>query len=418
MTTRGATTNLIMTENMLANHKKILTVLLLGAVCAKGAVDITIEKTPEGKVPVSMRALRTEGAAGRLFASTLRSNLQRSGWFRLVPETGYAGVQIGGEAVSDRQDGVRTSVEVTWPGGGLSWRENSAESEIRRQAHLLADKIVEQVIGRPGMAASRIAMIGRIDGITEIYACDADGGSMLRLTRDGSLSLVPRWTPDGKGLYYTGYLRGYPGVYHLDLERNRRRLVAGFPGLNTGATVSPDGRHLALVLSRTGNPELYVMNLASEKLVRLTFTPYAVEASPSWSPDGRKIVYVSNTPGMPHLYIIGADASQRQPRRLTFRNRENVSPDWGPDGRIAFATRVGSGYQIAIINPDGSGMTQLTEGPASYEEPTWAPNGRHIACVKTENYRSSIVIIDTMGDDAVRLHDLPGDWFTPNWSPR
>lgn len=384
--------------------------LLIGQMAA--GVDVTIEKQAEGKVSVNLADIRAQGEPGALFVQTLQGNLNRSGWFHVV--AAGAGVSVSGTAGRDGSDRFRASGEVAWSGGRFRWDHSGDIGDVRRQAHLLADEMVRRVLGRRGMAASRIAMVGRVNGVTEIYISDADGGSMFRLTQDGTLSLTPKWEPTGKGLFYTGYLRGYPGVYHIDLERNRRRLVAGYPGLNTGAVVSPDGQHIALVLSRTGNPELYVKNLATERLVRLTYTPHAVEASPSWSPDGRQIVYVSDSTGMPQLYVIGVD--RREPRRLTFRNRENVSPNWGPDGRIVHATRVGAGYQLAITDSSTGEMTQITDGPATHEEPTWAPNARHIACVQVENYRSRIVILDTMGDPPIPLHTLSGDWMTPNWS--
>ena len=91
-------------------------------------------------------------------------------------------------------------------------------------------------------------------------------------------------------------------------SRNR---LAGYPGLNTGADISPNGREIALILSKDGNPELYVKNLRSGQLTRLTSSPRAAEASPSWSPDGNRIVYVSTSRALPSCTLFRATAAGR-----------------------------------------------------------------------------------------------------------
>ncbi|NIY17521.1 MAG: biopolymer transporter Tol, partial [Nitrospinaceae bacterium] len=118
-------------------------------------------------------------------------------------------------------------------------------------------------------------------------------------------------------VYYTSLVGGFPDVYRIDLQSRKRTRVARHPGLNTGGVVSPDGRKLALILSRDGNPELYVQQLPAGRLTRLTRTTHAAEASPSWSPDGSQIVYVADTSGSPQLYILSARGGQA--RRVTFR---------------------------------------------------------------------------------------------------
>jgi len=146
---------------------------------------------------------------------------------------------------------------------------------------------------------------------------------------------------------------------------------------------------------------------------RLTETVHGVEASPCWSPDGRSIVYVSDISKTPQLYIV--DVATRQSRRLTYRGSENVNPDWNGKGKIVYATKRGGGYQIAVIDPrTGEGSCELLTQPGDYEHPSWAPDSRHIVC----SNRSSLYILDTLGDPAVRLINLAGNWISPDWSDR
>lgn len=258
-------------------------------------------------------------------------------------------------------------------------------------------------------------MVGTAGGVKELYLCDADGGNLIQLTHDKTVSVAPNWGPRGKSIVYTSFLKHFPDVYKIDVVSGRRERIAGYPGLNTGASFSPDGRDVTLILSRDGNPELYVKNLASGRLTRITRTPRAVEASPCWSPDGRQIVYVSDKSGRPQIYSISRRGGQ--PKRLTRRGSENVAPDWGPGGLIAYASRLGGRYQVCVINPKTMQIEALPLDYADYEDPSWARDGRHIVCTRSRNYRSQVYILDTMGDSPVALVDYKGDWYSPAWSP-
>ena len=72
---------------------------------------------------------------------------------------------------------------------------------------------------------------------------------------------------------------------------------------------SPDGTRLAFVSNRTGNGDLYVLNLATGALQRITFDD-AAEQLDGWSRDG-KYLYFSSTAqdvaGMNDIFRISAE---------------------------------------------------------------------------------------------------------------
>ena len=170
------------------------------------------------------------------------------------------------------------------------------------------------------------------------------------------------------------------------------------------------------MLSKDGNPELYVRHLDGDRLTRLTRTAYAAEASPSWSPDGKQIVFVSDRSGSPQLYVVGHTGGQA--RRVSFRGSENVAPDWGPSGSIACSSRRGGRYQICTVDLVSGEKRQLTSGDADYEDPSWAPDGRHIVCARTSGFHSDLYVLDVLGDPPLRLTNLAGEWYCPAWSPK
>lgn len=355
-------------------------------------------------------------AAEELFRRTVERGLDICGWFvRSAPGRGE--YTVTGELSTGAQWSVSIKLyEVGSHSVLLAKRYQSAASTPRQLAHQIVDEIVEAITGKRGFFSGRLVLVGRRGNAKELYLCDVDGGGLTQLTRDNSISLAPRWGPDGKVIVYTSYLGGFPDLYQIEVESGRRTRIVSFPGLNTGGAISPNGREMALILSKDGNPELYVMDMRSRALTRITYTPRAAEASPAWSPDGKEIVYVSDVPGTPQLYIVSRNGGT--PRRMTGRVAESVNPDWGVNGLIVYSARIGARYAVCVLNPITGESRQVSADEADYETPSWAPDGRHIFCNRVAGYQSSIYLLDTAGDAPIRLLEHDVSWSSPRWSPR
>ncbi len=399
----------------------ILLAVAAGVAQAAGPV-IDVNVSGVSRQSLTMAEARGEGSAGQAFVATLRNDLLRCGWYRLTEGQGQ--VKVAGTAAG--ADGVSQNLTVGWPGKRFGWARTAQDAaQARRHAHELADAIVKATTGEEGIARSRFAMVAktgvRRDGqaIEDLYVCDYDGHNLTRITTDGAPIVGPRWSPDGRSVYFTSYRLGYPAVFVADVASRRVTKLASFRGLSTGAVPSPaDPSKVALILSHQGNPELYVMDTRTRALTRLTETKLAAEASPAWSPDGTRICYVSDRSGSPQLYVV--DVATRQSRRLTLRGGENVQPDWGPRG-IVFATKRGAPYRIALIDPDrGEGSTRfLTPLNEQFESPSWAPDGRHVVTSRTQGRRASIWVLDAAEGGAEPYSPFSGggaDWLNPAWS--
>ncbi|MCK5528464.1 MAG: PD40 domain-containing protein [Kiritimatiellae bacterium] len=396
--------------------------LVLGILISSSVVvaqtDIVIKKSGAKKTAIDISDIKIPaGAAGTIFRQTLENDLKLSGWFTIAPK-GRSIIVVRG-SFSQSGSGVSCSGEVINTASSQLLLRRSFRADrrhIRQLAHNLSDAIVMAVKKVPGIASTRIAMVGAHGVKKDIYLCDADGKNLTRITAQGAICMSPNWWPDAKSIAYTSFHKGFPDLYRLNLINNRWSKISSFSGINTGGAISPDGTKLALALSKDGNPELYVMDIRSKRLTRLTKTLHSAEASPSWSPDGSKIVYVSDTSGSPQLYVLGSRGGRA--KRITFRGKENVSPDWGNDGRIVYSSRRSGRYHICVYDPSDRQSVQLTKEYVDHESPSWAPDSRHIVCVKTVNYNANLYILDTMGDSPVRLTSMSGDWYAPSWSPR
>ena len=394
--------------------KKILLLTLCALLSAPcGFSQVRVVKSADRKIAIDLSGLRTGGdAASQTFFQTLEKDLRLSGWFDPVRSAGE--IRVNGSASPSGSD-VKAGGQVLRLNDQAVLLSKNYSGQPRVAAHQMADDIVFAVTGHKGMASMRIVLVGNRTGKKELYLCDSSGGDVRQLTGEKGIVVGPNWSPDGNSIVYTSFMRGFPDVYRIDLKRNRREMLAGYGGLNTGSAISPDGKDLALILSKDGNPELYIKNLRTGALTRLTATPRATEASPSWSPDGRQLVYVSDSSGKPQLYIISREGGA--PRRISSRGSENIAPDWGANGLIACSSRSGGQYLVAVIQPSNGQTVYLAADGADYEDPSWAPDGRHIVAARSVNYRSSLYLLDTVSDRPVALLDGSGSWYAPACSP-
>ena len=79
--------------------------------------------------------------------------------------------------------------------------------------------------------------------------------------------------------------RAKPVVYVHNVGTGKRRLIANFKGSNSAPAWSPDGKTLALTLSRDGGSQLFLLPAAGGEPRRLIQSP-SIDTEPVFSPDG------------------------------------------------------------------------------------------------------------------------------------
>ena len=247
----------------------------------------------------------------------------------------------------------------------------------RRVAHIIADKIYEELTGEKGYFDTRVVFVDesgpKDKRVKRLAIMDQDGANVRTLTRGGSLVLTPRFSPTRQEITYMAFDGGQPRVYLLQIETGQREVVGNFPGMTFSPRFSPDGQKIVMSLQQEGNANIYVMDLRSRNTTRLTGGA-AIDTAPSYSPDGSQIVFESDRGGRQQLYVMGAGGGE--PKRISFGNGSYSTPVWSPRGDlIAFTKQSGGQFLIGVMKPDGSGERILAEGFHN-EGPTWAPNGR------------------------------------------
>ena len=285
----------------------------------------------------------------------------------------------------------------------------------RQQTHALADDIAKTITQKPGIAQTRIALKTRpvSYGVGEIFIADYDGFNALPVTRDGVICASPAWAQNNTLIYMSHKLADKPDIFSHNLASGARKKINLTHGSAFSPSVSPDGRRVAMILSKSGSPDLWVCDIDGNGLKQLTTTKED-ESSPCWSPDSQTICFASRESGKSRLYTVPASGGRMQP--LSISGVSNLSePDWSPDGKFLIFTANMGGFRICIAPMEGTlrgSATTLVDG----EDPVWAPNSRAVIFVKNVNNRHVLSLLDVPSKKTKDLGNIKGDASQPSWA--
>ncbi len=420
----------------------LLSSLLTGAVHA--ALNIEITQGIEGAVPVAVVPFKWTGPEPRPpqdIAEIISNNLARSGRFEPLPERDMLARPDSDSEINfknwrlidsdylvvgniDYQGGdrykIRFRIYDVYKGKQLDgYMMSVSGTRLRRAAHHASDIIYEALTGERGAFDTEVAYV-TASGVGKqrrytLWVADSDGYNAQALMNSSEPILSPAWSPDGKKLAYSSLEDGgHQVVFVQEVASGRRQLVSSNIGLNGAPSWSPDGKSLALSMSKDGNPEIYVIDLSSKKIRRLT-RHWAIDTEPTWMPDGKSIIFTSDRGGRPQLYRVPVSGGKA--RRLTFEGSFNARAAVSPDGKkVAMIHRVNGAYRVAVLELETGYLRVMTDGSLD-ESPSFAPNGSMILYATNSGMRGVLAAVSVDGRVRQRLTVQEGDVREPAWSP-
>ncbi|MBV9622756.1 MAG: Tol-Pal system beta propeller repeat protein TolB [Acidobacteria bacterium] len=300
------------------------------------------------------------------------------------------------------------------------YSDSATTQAARTIAHKFADEIIFRLGGGiNGIAETQIFYVSARGGRKEIWAMDYDGASQHPVTTLGTISLSPHISPDGSRLAFSSFTGSGWEIRMFSFDLNRLVSFPRFGASNLSPSWAPDGSRLALSSSRSGDPEIYIVDQSGANLRRIT-NSRGPDVSPVWNrKTASEIAWVSGRSGLPQIYIMGSDGTNVQ--AMTDQGYA-VSPAWSPNGQFlvfSWMRHYGPGapgaQDIYIMDVASKQWVQLTHDGGRNDFPSWAPDNRHI--VFQSNRSGSLQIWSMLADGSNQKQlTTSGSNSEPDWS--
>jgi TolB protein len=247
---------------------------------------------------------------------------------------------------------------------------------------------------------------------------------------------LPTPTPGAADDGLLAYAKQSASTGRDDIYRQRAD-GAGIVNLTDGAlyendfTWSPDGSRLAFVREdfENGGSSLGTVAADGSGLTMLTSIPGRYMGYYSWSPDSSRLVfsahpYSSDDPNVVDVFMINVDGTGGT--NLTNGDGHNTEVAWSPDGaRVAYVHKLygaegAVSSEIRVVSADGSGLVRIPQAPGEFDSvPRWSPVGERLAFARDfPDRRTNVYTARADGTDLRRLiDDAATNVICHQWSP-
>lgn len=188
-------------------------------------------------------------------------------------------------------------------------------------------------------------------------------------------------SPDGKRAIF--FARGE--IFTVPAKEGDTRNLTNSSGSNDrSASCSPDGKWIAYISDVTGEEELYLVSYDGKETIRLTTDGHCHKYAPQWSPDSKKLAFSDKELNLYHI-----DIATKKLVRIDQTDRNEVRRfAWSPDSRYLAYTKRGENRITAIFVycfDDGS-IHQVTPGFTDDYQPAFDPDGKYLYFLSERNF--------------------------------
>lgn len=174
--------------------------------------------------------------------------------------------------------------------------------------------------------------------------------------------------------------------------------------LNATPGFTPDGKQIYYASTAAGLAQIYVASINGQGFRRVSYRD-AIEMEPKVNPKNPNILLFVSGPGNQQIYEMSSSGMDVQ--RVTNGEGEAGNPSWNPDGQhIAFSWTRGyatGNFNVFVMDIGSRQFVQLTSGAGRNENPVWAPDGRHLVFMSNRTGREQIF---TMLADGTQVKQL------------
>ena len=218
-----------------------------------------------------------------------------------------------------------------------------------------------------------------------------------------------------KKIVFVSNKTGNEDIFSMNLDGSELTQLTDHPGMDTYPSVSPDGKKIAYTSDIDGTWQLVLMNWDGTEKVQITNNRKS--GYPTWSFDGRYIFFEMYIDGDWELYRI--DSGGSNVKRLTFNPNAD---DWHPYShpfqcKVFYESGTIGHEDIYIMDCDGENIKKVSENNRRKRVPAISIDAKLIAFMGYEGKNSNIFIMDNNGENIQKLTDNPENCGHPDISP-
>jgi Tol biopolymer transport system component/DNA-binding winged helix-turn-helix (wHTH) protein len=387
--------------------------------------------------PPSAAASEIEVTALTRTGTTARAAISPDGRYII-----YSVAEAGRESLWLRQASASSAQQIVAPakveytgltflrdGDHLYFVRAEANGSVRALYRLpalggVATKLLDDVHSPVTLSpdGGRMAFVRNSGGRSALMIADTDGGDQrLLASRPAPDNFkIPAWSPDGKVIACsTGSRDRYDfhnSVVAVRVEDGGQSLASPKEWGWTGwVGWLADGSGLMLTASEQPEGMDQIWHISyPEGVARRVTSDSKRYRDISLTSDSRTLVSVLSE--FNSDIWVAPDADAARAHKITFGTGAYLDVCYAPDGRIVYASQAGGGWDIWVMNADGSGQQQLTADAGVNAHPAVSPDGRHIVFASNRAGVFNIWRMDGDGGNPVRLTAGGGEKF-PSWSP-
>ncbi len=206
-----------------------------------------------------------------------------------------------------------------------------------------------------------------------------------------SHNIKPVWSPSGDLIAYVTGNDGFLEIVLMSAKTGERiervtkqffrekyeEIRTDFGGFGRSLAWAPDGDRIAFIAKHHDANYLLEVNILTEELTQYFELHFDNVTSPDYDGSGERIVFSALKEGQTDLYVI--ELLTGEVDRLTFDPFNDTHPSWHPrTGEIVYASERGAKNRLVLINLSQGTERILTDGTYNAISPSWTPDGTSI----------------------------------------